>query len=189
MKKFALIFASIEACNWQCEGSIKFPPPSRILGGSIRLFAIAGLLFCITACNSPEKTAQKLVRDYLKENLKDPSSYQPAKFGQLDSTYSEFVLDEKLIVKEIEPIIEESDRYLNQNNYDKAFDKAEEAAIKRKEMQAKLQADFVPEFIGWSISHTYRAKNGFGALDISTDTFYFDKELTKIIGVTTSQDQ
>ena len=85
--------------------------------------------------------------------------------------------------------MDESERYMEQGDFNKAIDKAGEAATKREELQAKMRAEFVPEFIGWSISHTYRAKNGFGALDISTDTFYFDKELTMVIGVTTSQDK
>lgn len=181
MKKIALIFAT--------NGALRFLSPSRIVEGSIRLFAVVGLLFCMAACSSPEKTAQKLVKDYLKENLKDPSSYQSAKFGQLDSTYSEFVLDEDCVEKELKPIIEESERYMKHGDFEKAIDKAEEVAIKRKELQVKKRSEFVPEFIGWSISHTYRAKNGFGALDISTDTFYFNKELTEVTGVTTSQDQ
>lgn len=98
------------------------------------------------------------------------------------------MLNDSLIEREIRPIIDESERYMEQDDFNKAIDKAEEAAMKREELQAKMRAEFVPEFVGWSVSHTYRAKNGFGALDISTDTFYFDKELTKIIGVATSQD-
>ena len=155
----------------------------------MKKIALICIVVVFAACGSPEKTAQKLVKDYLKENLKDPSSYQPAKFGQLDSTYSEFVLNDGLIEREIKPIMDESERYMEQGDFNKAIDKAGEAATKREELQAKMRAEFVPEFIGWSISHTYRAKNGFGALDISTDTFYFDKELTMVIGVTTSQDK
>lgn len=47
----------------------------------------------------------------------------------------------------------------------------------------KAEKEFRPQFCGWKMSHKYRAKNGFGAFDISTDVFYFDKELTKIVDV------
>ena len=51
----------------------------------MKKIALICIVVVFAACGSPEKTAQKLVKDYLKENLKDPSSYLPAEFGHLDS--------------------------------------------------------------------------------------------------------
>lgn len=180
MKKLTLIFASIEACSWRRDGNINFPPPSRIVAGVVRLFAIVGFLFSLTACSNPERVAQKLIKDYLKENLKDPSSYSPAEFGHLDSLYTTF--DSQ--------VFEDSFRH-SKGEYDVAmfeddFKASGLALEKMKQIQVeweKAEKEFHPQFCGWKMSHKYRAKNGFGALDISTDVFYFDKELTKVVDV------
>ena len=41
------------------------------------------------SCTSPEKKAQKLIKQQLKETLNNPKSYEPVNFGSLDSLMEE----------------------------------------------------------------------------------------------------
>ena len=51
----------------------------------MKKIALICIVVVFAACGSPEKTAQKLVKDYLKENLKDPSSELPTEGWHLHS--------------------------------------------------------------------------------------------------------
>lgn len=144
------------------------------------IIMVAAIAFC--ACGSPEKKAQKLIKGYLEENLKDPSSYDPAKFGELDSLFSTFELKNEEFSAKHDMLKAKFDMEL-------ALDDFKATDITLKEMNANIEAwkaaeaAFQPQFIGWKMSHRYRAKNGYGALDIADRTFQFDKELTKVTGV------
>ena len=146
----------------------------------MKKIALICIVVVFAACGSPEKTAQKLVKDYLNENLKDPSSYLPAEFGHLDSLYTTF--DSQVFEDSFRRAKGEYDVAMFEDDF-----KASGLALeKMKQTQAeweKAEKEFRPQFCGWKMSHKYRAKNGFGAFDISTDVFYFNKELTKIVDV------
>lgn len=132
----------------------------------------------MTACGSPEKTAQKLVKDYLKENLKDPSSYEPIEFGSLDTLYTSVAADTDYI-----KLAKEATEYLQKAVYDDYGSGWGIIGMKLKEKADSIERNFVPAFKGWKMVHKYRAKNGFGALDLSTDIFCFNKELSKVTDV------
>jgi len=51
---------------------------------------------------------------------------------------------------------------------------------KKKELIEIERKNFKPAFIGYTMTHTYRGKNGFGALTLETSQYYFDKELKQI---------
>ena len=42
------------------------------------------VLMSVACGSSPEKKAQKLITNYLKENLDNPTSYKPVSFGELE---------------------------------------------------------------------------------------------------------
>lgn len=42
---------------------------------------------------------------------------------------------------------------------------------------------YKPEFLGWKISHKYRARNQYNALMLREEEIHFDKDLTKIINI------
>lgn len=154
---------------------------------------IVAIAFC--ACGSPEKTAQKLIKDYLGGNLKDPNSYEVISFGGLDSTFSsvysnpEFKeLNEKCRIyrdsahlASLESIMAETrEQILELDEVQKKYSQLEQET--ESKMNA-IRATFKGELNGWKMVHKYRAKNGFGALDIYEQTFQLDKELTKVTGV------
>lgn len=46
-----------------------------------------------------------------------------------------------------------------------------------------IDSTFVPEFKGWSMIHSFRANNAFGAKVITKEKYIFNPEITKIIKV------
>jgi hypothetical protein len=48
-------------------------------------------------------------------------------------------------------------------------------------MQA-FKDSYRARFIGWSMTHLYRAKNLGGNYRLVNESFYFDKDLTKVVG-------
>ncbi len=146
----------------------------------MKKFPLICIAVVFVACGSPEKTAQKLVKDYLKENLKDPASYSPVEFGRLDSLYTTF--DSQVFEDRFQRAKGEYDVAMFEDDF-KALGVALEKMKQTQSEWEKAEKGFQPQFCGWKMSHKYRAKNGFGALDISTDTFHFNKELTAVTDV------
>ena len=71
-----------------------------------------------------------------------------------------------------------------------------EASLKKYAKMSELHSDsakmmillmmkyidsYVGEFNGWSMFHTYRGNNSYGAKTIDKSIFYFDKDLTQVI--------
>lgn len=149
------------------------------------------------ACTSPQKKAEKLIEKSMKETLKDPSSYEPVSFSELDSVFSPYSATEE--GKELSELGGPIGRYQKiasefrkkgisaETTFDefKAFEdsadyyekKAEEMEVKFKENEKKYKG----EFIGWYMRHNYRAKNSFGAILPGESRFFFNKELTEIV--------
>ncbi len=159
--------------------------------------------FIISCSQNPQQIAEKSVRDYLQKNLNDASSYESVEFGKLDSTFSSVVSlkqyqDSLAIIdtiKNTNTYIDEQVQNLKDENSSQGytFDVEKIPAIKEmREMQKSyrkrdslihiyldgLRNNFKQEFIGFSITHKYRGKNGLGALILKTDTFQLDKNLS-----------
>ena len=141
----------------------------------IALFA-ASLCACTS---SPEKKAQKLITEYLKENLKDPSSYEAMEFSKLDSSFTTFSDQAKVFSARFDSEKAEYEAAMMIDN----LQAAKEALQKMEKTQAEWEEAedaFKPKFNGWKMSHKYRAKNGFGALDIGNEVFKINPEVTMI---------
>lgn len=111
----------------------------------------------LAGCSSPQNEIIAKGETYLKENLKDPSSYEKIESTIIDTTTytAYFTLWSKLDSLE----------------YEAAKLSGSEAAVRiRKEtydVTKKQLADAKPgEIRHIQIYYKYRAKNGFGALDI-----------------------
>lgn len=159
------------------------------------------LLICsvalLAACVSPAKRAQKLIRAHLKETMLDWSSYEPVKFGDLDSVYTTPYDNEQYrnVVKNQTRLME--DFVANKKDFDFWIDldlnRANAALAKMNKSNDSLkyyegiardfERAFVPQFKGWSMTHTLRGKNAYGSKIISTNVYYFDADLTKVIDV------
>ena len=165
-------------------------------------FLIAMALLLIT-CSSPEKKAQKAIKEELRLTLNDFKSYESVKFGTLDSLFSDVTTSPeyealntkreswiKLADEEHKSDQEEIEKALNDGNthhvpiinefslMPRCLDSAKVYSIK---IQSVVES-YKPRFIGWSMTHLYRAKNLGGNYILANESFYFDKELTKVVG-------
>ena len=149
------------------------------------LFAL--LLFA--SCNSgPEY--QQAIKKYLKENLDDPGSYAPVSFGDLDSNH---VFIDELPEYQMLKAHKDLQYKLGVDCMDrvKATDANSSQEIDDCMKASKIASDSLLHFIqrtpkfsvmGFVATHTFRAKNKMGALELQTKKFYFnrDKKLTKM---------
>lgn len=157
------------------------------------LFLIVSLIGC---SSSKEKKAKALIKEYMMENLKDPSSYEPVSFSDLDSIFFPYIdteggsqlwelgsvtgkIYEKAHQFELDAIIAKTIQETKILEDSAKFYKAKSEEYQK--LYEKNEASYTGEFIGWILDHRYRAKNGMGALDFAEETFYFNKDVTEIV--------
>ena len=150
----------------------------------------------LVSCSNPEKKAQKLIEKELQTSLNDPKSYESVNFGSLDSVFTSPSRDIDYIGYK-----SKYDVYTNAYEeqmakvklysglsiyYDETKFALEMAQIYLDTVEVvsakmiEISTNFVYEFDGWKMKHTFRGKNAFGAVIVSSMMFYFDKELTKV---------
>lgn len=154
------------------------------------------IAIALIGCSTPEKKAEKLIKEYMQTNLKDPASYEPVSFGKMDSLFEPYIATKegrelfdlsgitgfygqktsKLRMqiataktrKELDVLEDSINYYLDKaKEYEKLFDENDK--------------NYTGEFVGWVMEHKYRAKNGFGALDLGEENIYFNKDITEIV--------
>lgn len=169
------------------------------------------LLIAVVAisCSSPEKKSQKLINQYMFENLYDYSSYEPVLI-EIDSALSSIYLDSTIRSYAISYValnslfkesMEEMDEAMEQaricvnNPYDYQFDRYLEQAkeakgkaefyLKKKKGVSDtikiLANDYEPKFIGWNVKHKFRCKTKGGDYDLCNYTFIMDEEFKEIV--------
>ena len=162
---------------------------------------------------SQESKAQKLVKQHLKETLNDYDSYTSVSYSKLDSLKTEWRLPEELRedskglretaeklnalgynitthenvnerLKEIDIVIAYD---IRTKDPDIDLDKSKKQLwLEYKQHQDVIKDSynkFVPQFTGWKITHTYRAKNKYNATILVSQEFSFDKDITQITDV------
>lgn len=167
-----------------CKGTdVKFNAMRKLF-----YLSMVSIILTLVSCNSNEKKAQKLIKDYLSKNLNDASSYESVEFSKLDSTFSAFYFSpegEKLTARQefadkrafelkLEDILEEN---ASIQDSIKIYKQIEEGS---KRLYEEKEQSYVGEFNGWRMKHKYRAKNGIGAIILGTTNFTLNKELTEI---------
>ena len=160
------------------------------------------LIFCLAfaSCKSEslEDKAKKVIRNHLYTTAHDFKSYEPIKFGTLDSAFSSYT-----DLPDYETLYETFDSSQKAFNdlkddieiYGTLWALSSPRKIKEAEAQGKdlakviattidkidsLRLNYVPEFVGWKMYHSYRINNVDGNSIISHFDYYFDPEVTKI---------
>ena len=150
----------------------------------------------LITCSSPEKKAQKAIKEELRLTLNDFKSYEPVQFGKLEVASSKYEdepdydfysgkADSYLKVSK-----EESDKADIYNSeytrdqfilYEKISIQLLDSAKHYLDKADSIKLHFVSKPIGWQITHTFRAKNQLGGLGIHSYLFILNQELTKVI--------
>lgn len=160
------------------------------------LFAMLILLPASGCKESIQKRAERLVREELEQTLHDFSSYESVKFGTLDSVmtdvsdmeeYRNTMDSARMYIDQAKKSYSDAERYLEYGLNSKAKLETELAGLYREmarvyiDSAEKIEAEFVPEFDGWSIKHSFRANNASGNKVIGHYRYYFNKEVTEVL--------
>ena len=124
------------------------------------IFIVVLLAACSNSTVSNQQKAEASVKEFLKKNLNDPSSYQPGEFGKLDSIKVDTTRVNEL--RKAEESLPDDDLLKTLDNgtfYDSL---------------ANSISDSMHKIGKWQILHSYRAKNAFGAFVLTNDVFYLD---------------
>lgn len=148
----------------------------------MRKICIGLLLLVLAGCKPSPPTAEEIAREKIKEyilaNARNPQSYEPMEWGTLDSVFttSTPTIDSLERVYEICNISLDyyfkTENLTGVNNWMEALEKTNARLIDERN-------NFVPEFIGWRLSHKYRATNEYGALDIYQQNFTLDIDMSQ----------
>jgi hypothetical protein len=148
-----------------------------------------------------QQKAEKLIKKYLDSSLNDPHSYEPISFGKLDTIYSPPIknklyknLEEEIFKKGVRLLMLEKygmdsvagDKGYRSTNYDADLLHLETKSIREDSVAEEKKIDSLTKKIKQSpyifqMTHTYRAKNGFGALIASTSTFFVTQDFKQVV--------
>ena len=136
--------------------------------------AIVSLLLC--SCTSKEKQARKLIKEYLAEELRYPSTYKAFSFGTLDSVFESPELD---IIKLSGKYMDTATYYQKSANYQMFYIYLNKSNACMDSLK-KYEDIFTHDFIGWSMDHEYQYSDKKGN-EQTVGVFYFDQDVTKVL--------
>lgn len=122
-----------------------------------KILLLGMLLFSVMSCTTNSKIESEIDKK-MSEILKDYGSYEPVETQITDTIFVGVIAKNQII----DPV------------------NLRHPSVTKMAKYRKLENS--KEVIAYVVSHIYRAKNGFGALDIYTKDFVFDKNF-KLFGV------
>jgi len=166
----------------------------------MRTFIIACIvcLFALSCSVSNEKKAKRLIKLQLEETLHDWSTYEPVKFGTLDSVFTTYEDDSLYFIvnSQYESYMEKTNESLADMKsyagmystyYKVLYSYAEaktnmflDSARTYAPMVDSIRIHYIPLFKGWSMTHSFRSNNAMGNKTIGHFQYFFDIDITKI---------
>lgn len=162
------------------------------------VLALISILLILSCSPSNEKKAQKLITQQLEETLNDWSTYEPVKFGTLDTAFTTLGDDSiylstcskyEFLKGKCNEAVKEMQEYVGMTSeyYRYKFSQAgitaqtylDSSSVYLATMDSMIN-NFIPTFNGWSMTHSFRANNGMGNKVIGHFRYYFDPEVTII---------
>lgn len=135
------------------------------------------VFFVISCTISPEKKAKNTIKDYMFKTLNDYKSYEPVEYGNIDSLFSDYTMDETYISStklykrnlEIKDSLEKIfDRYKKYEIYP-TRDEINLLVVSNWYVNVtyshiidSLKENYHSHFIGMGLVHKFRAKNSLG---------------------------
>lgn len=175
-----------------------------------KFLVLIAVLIGMASCQTNEQKAEALVKDNLKKALYKPETYKPieTKLDSAFAPYDDPSFYEELFdLVKIEDELTKLDGELKQavrsmiiygSGYQTAYDKLEYQEAKEKydkvtaqteKTKERLKKQVVvvatslqkkPTFIGYKITHNYRAENNAGNSLIGNSVFFVDKDLERV---------
>ncbi len=160
---------------------------------------IAFVVFLSACTFTKQQKAESIVKKYLDTTLNDPHSYESVSFDKLVTVHKiDTTLDDDTVMmyKREYYALEKKANYIakkykrkdgydpdfsiNHPEYDSITTKSSPILEKFSNRERDISEKKQTTPISYHISHTYRAKNGFGALLLYTTTFEIDSLLSKV---------
>ena len=157
------------------------------------LFLMLALL--LSSCSSLEDKAKRIISKDLKLTLDDYESYEPVTYGKLEYAMSvwadapevtHLLKKETYYVKkcqEYQKLYQLYDFDVTGKDFQMYFDLSgvylDSAEYIDKQIQ-EFEAGFIPERIGWQMSHSFRARTADGNMKIHRNLYIFDNNISRI---------
>ena len=158
------------------------------------------------SCSNEDK-AKRLIKKELQLSLNDYKSYESVEFGTLDTLNSEYTNDVAYIRNErlnkyINELGNSCSERVKENREDISYGASDgewkkdvliaSAMLYYNDMVYKqtldsIKSNFIPTFMGFKMTHRFRAKNANGAYILNEKVYYFDKEISSIIELPTEE--
>lgn len=175
-----------------------------------RILFVTFAIMALVACQSNEKKAEALVKAELMKSLYKPDSYKPIEttidsaFAPYDDpAFIEAILDLGKMNIEYQELEEKVKRAkssmaiwsgpyqsaFGRNEYHEAKDEYDEANTKIEKLKRKGKKQFEKvstmladerKFVGYLVTHNYRADNNAGNTLIGNSVFFVDKDLKEV---------
>ena len=145
---------------------------------------------------SPVEKAKSAIHEEMRTTLHDYKSYEPVQYGKLDSDYSsvEDLPQMKALQKDFDQNVADEKEHFStmkiygaslyltgQYNSEKRIVDADIAKMLSDTTEmGQIRRNFKPQFVGWKIEHSYRAKSLSGNLGIHHYILHLDSSLTKV---------
>lgn len=157
------------------------------------LIAFIILVLFYSCSQTPEQKAQKVITNYLQKNIDDWKSYESIEFGNLDSSYSLFDEDYKIIItdsvnssKIFNAQMELFNFYLDEHETSEAqkvllvCDSVARESKRADSLLITARKEWKSIFNGWHLMHKYRAKNLNGNYKLHNVHFEISKDFSSV---------
>ena len=162
-----------------------------------KVILIMSLSIALFSCSNESKMKSG-IKEYFNTNAKDPKSYEFVELKVFDTLTVGAVA--KSVIEDIDQNIKrENDNIIFRKklmaNYPTVNGSEEKRKIESSEEMIKIyntDKESVKKFLSskevvlYNATHRYRLKNGFGALDLLSSDFVFDKDL-KVVEMATDK--
>jgi hypothetical protein len=168
----------------------------------MRAMLLVACMLIVSSCQfTKQQKTEKLIKEYMKTHLNDYDSYQVVKTETADTVYKDYLIDDRVgkalfgLLLAQKNLVSLEDSLLTEY-LDKPIDLQSDAYIAMSEKRLKNNQEklytltsqikankdsYKKTFKGWSVTQSYRAKNGFGALGLHSTIFTIDSAFTKVI--------
>ena len=162
------------------------------------LLTLMAIVPMLIACSSPEKKAQDLITNHLKETIVNFDRYNPLSWGELEPVdvliehYDEYLMAKRNVetqegrIKEMDDMIKKAlELGMSKDDVNVMRMESEKETVERRartaEAEVKAVVNSFPYIEGYSMKHSYEWVNALGETVKTDEIFYFDKDLKKVV--------
>ncbi len=137
------------------------------------IFLSLAMTAVLVGCSSNK--AEDQIKDYIRQNINDPASYEPVSFGeqQTDSTKS----TDDGVINMLEDSVKYYDREKMIATYDDSLSKMYAMQDSVLDREIKYLHSYKNKPCGYKISHVFRRKNKAGGIVLDSINFRFDSSM------------